>query len=131
MPKGFLDILEIARENVRRNPSLTNVSPEAVAKRYLSGLQDEAEEVEGEVRRGNRVHLEDELSDIAWDYACLLAHLELCGYIESVESVLAHGFEKYSERTPAFLEGDQTLWNQIKEKQKAALEAKHRECYGN
>jgi NTP pyrophosphatase (non-canonical NTP hydrolase) len=130
MSKGFLDILAIARENVRKNPSLQNLAPEAVATRYLSGLQDEVEEVQPEVRQDNSIYLEDELSDIAWDYACLLAQLERCGYIESVEAVLAHGFEKYSERTPAFLEGDQTLWNDIKAKQKASLKTRHTERYG-
>lgn len=127
----FRDILDIARENIRQNPSLQGRPPEEVALRYLSGLTDEVEEVKVEVREHNKVHLEDELSDIAWDYACVLAQLELAGYIDSAEAVIAHGLSKYSERAPAFLEATEEPWEAVKTKQKTDLGQRHQRLYGN
>jgi NTP pyrophosphatase (non-canonical NTP hydrolase) len=130
MPKGFVDILAIARENIKNNPSLARRPAKEVALQYLSGLKDEVEEVRAEIKENNKVHLEDELSDIAWDYACLLAQLELAGYIDSAEDVIAHGLSKYSERAPAFLEDSEDMWDAIKTKQKAELKQRHEELYG-
>jgi NTP pyrophosphatase (non-canonical NTP hydrolase) len=127
----FSDILDIARENIRKNPSLQGRSSEEVALQYLSGLKDEVEEVRDEIRKNNQVHLEDELSDIAWDYACVLAQLEHAGYIKSAEAVITHGLTKYSERTPAFLELSEDMWDAIKAKQKVELKQRHEEQYGN
>lgn len=127
----FRDILNIARENIRKNPSLQGRTSEDVALQYLSGLKDEVEEVRDEIKENNSVHLEDELSDIAWDYACVLAQLEQVGYIDSAESVIEHGFAKYSERAPAFLEASEDMWNTVKTKQKEDLKNRHQELYGN
>jgi NTP pyrophosphatase (non-canonical NTP hydrolase) len=127
----FQDILNIARENIRKNPSLQGRPAAEVALQYLGGLKDEVEEVRDEIKENNHVHLEDELSDIAWDYACVLAQLEYAGYIESAETVIAHGFDKYSERAPAFLETSEDLWDAIKTKQKIELKERHQEKYGN
>lgn len=127
----FRDILNIARENIRKNPSLHNRPPSEVALQYLGGLKDEVEEVRDEIREHNRIHLEDELSDIAWDYACVLAQLEHVGYIESAEAVITHGLHKYSKRAPAFLETSEDMWDNIKTKQKAELKQRHDELYAN
>lgn len=77
------------------------------------------------IKDNNSVYLEDELSDIAWDYACLLVQLEHAGYIDSAEAVIAHGLLKYSERAPAFLEASEDMWDAIKRKQKADLKKRH------
>lgn len=130
MPKGFLEILEIARDNIRRNPSLAGRSTEDLGRQYLKGLMDEVEEVVAEVKENNAVHLEDELSDIAWDYACILAALENGGYIESAEAVIAHGVTKYSQRAPAFLEASEESWDAVKKSQKEQLKKRHEEMYG-
>ena len=127
----FRDILVIARENIRQNPSLRGRSVEDVVLQYLKGLQDEVAEVTEEVKEHNRVHLEDELSDITWDYACVLAKLEQAGYIDSAEAVIAHGLNKYSERAPAFLEASEDMWDAVKAKQKTDLKTRHEELYGN
>ncbi len=127
----FRDILNIARENIRRNPDLQGRAADEVACKYLAGLKDEVEEVREEIKEQNRVFLEDELSDIAWDYACVLAQLEHVGYIESAEAVIAHGFDKYSERAPAFLEASEEMWDTIKAKQKRELKQRHEAQYGN
>lgn len=131
MQKGFPDILAIARENIKRNPSLADRSVEDVAHQYLQGLRDEVQEVADEVRSDNTVHLEDELADIAWDYACVLAQLEQHGYIDSAESVLEHGLKKYTERAPAFLEASEDMWDAVKKTQKEQLKHRHKETYGN
>ena len=127
----FLDIRAIARENIRQNPSLQGRPVDEVALQYLSGLKDEVEEVRVEIKEHNRVHLEDELSDIAWDYACVLAQLEHADYIDSAEAVIVHGIDKYKERAPAFLEASEEMWDAIKTKQKAELKQRHEELYGN
>ena len=130
MPKGFTDILAIARDNIKKNPSLAGRPDKEVALQYLSGLKDEVEEVRAEIKENNKVHLEDELSDIAWDYACVLAQLEHTGFIDSAEAVIEHGFLKYSQRAPAFLETSEDMWDAIKAKQKAELKQRHEELYG-
>ena len=131
MPNGFLEILEIARENIRRNPSLAGLSGVELGQQYLGGLKDEVEEVAVEIKENNAVYLEDELSDIAWDYACVLASLESKGLIESAEAVLLHGLEKYQERAPAFLETTEDHWESVKKIQKEVLHKRHEELYGN
>jgi NTP pyrophosphatase (non-canonical NTP hydrolase) len=127
----FSDILNIARDNVRKNPSIVDLTTEAATRRYLNGLIDETEEVFAEVKEKNAVFLADELSDIAWDYAVVLALLEYRGLIPSVEEVLSHAHNKYIERAPAFLEADDALWEEVKQSQKQSLTAKHQELYGN
>ena len=130
MEAHFLKILEIARENVRKNPSVVDVPTGEILERYLSGLMDEVAEVRAEIREHNEVHLTDELSDIAWDYAVVLALAEQRGLIGSAESVLAHGYTKYAERAPAFLESSEDKWDEVKAKQKAELKARHQDKYG-
>lgn len=130
METHFLKILEIARENVRKNPSIVDVPTTEICERYLEGLMDEVAEVRAEIREHNEVHLTDELSDIAWDYAVVLALAEYRGLIENAESVLVHGAAKYGERAPAFLEPSEDMWDAVKAKQKADLKARHQEKYG-
>jgi phosphoribosyl-ATP pyrophosphohydrolase len=129
--KGFLNILNIARENVRENPDLVNADTAEIIARYLKGIKNEADEVSREAKKDNEVYLVDELSDIAWDYAVLLVLLEERGYITSVEEVLAHGLEKYTERAPAFRAGSAALWEDIKTKQKEALVQRHNDKYSS
>ena len=129
--QAFSEIVSLARENISRNPTLLNKEPVAVCRQYLDGLQDEVVEVRDEVKLNNQVYLTDELSDIAWDYACVLAQAERAGLIESAASVFQHGLEKYVERAPAFIKGDEKLWELVKVKQKSQLVMKHKEKYGN
>jgi hypothetical protein len=126
-----LDILKIARENVRKNPSIVGEETDVIVARYLAGIQDEIEEVRAEITPNNEVYLVDELSDIAWDYATLMAILEVRGLIPTVEEVLRHGYEKYSERAPAFLLKSNEMWDSVKAKQKEELQKRHQEKYGN
>ncbi len=127
----FLEILAIARDNIAKNPSLQGRPVTDVAIQYLRGLQDEVAEVTAEILPDNKVYLEDELSDIVWDYACVLAQLERHGYIDSAEGVIAHGLAKYTERAPAFLEASEDMWEEVKANQKAKLKVRHEERYGS
>jgi NTP pyrophosphatase (non-canonical NTP hydrolase) len=127
--RTFIDILNIARENVRKNPSIAEADTMEAALRYVAGLKDEVEEVAVEIKENNSVYLTDELSDIAWDYATLMAVLEHRGLISSVEDVLEHGYKKYAERTPAFLVASSEMWDEIKQKQKKELKKQHAEKY--
>ncbi len=130
MTKTFLDLLTIARKNVRENPSIKSENTQSVTERYFQGLRDEVQEVKEEMRENNEIRLVDELSDIAWDYAVLLSVLEDRGYIPSVDAVIEHANEKYTERMPAFLQASQELWEEIKVRQKAELRRRHGEKYG-
>lgn len=129
MKKTFEDMLDIARENVRKNPTIVEKETTAVSMRYIQGLLSEAEEVCDEITEDNEVYLTDELCDIAWDYAMLLAVLEERGFISSIEDVLTHGHKKYTERSPAFVEETNDLWDSIKKKQKEELQNQHTERY--
>jgi NTP pyrophosphatase (non-canonical NTP hydrolase) len=130
MENKFKDILNIARENVRSNQGILALNMHDAAERSIKGLFDEVQEVRAEIKEGNEVYLVDELSDIAWDYANLLAVLEVRGLIPSIEAVLAHGAQKYTERAPAFRIASSELWDEIKQKQKAELKRRHEEKYG-
>ncbi len=127
----FRDILNIARDNVRENPSVVDVPTKEICEQYLSGLVDEVNEVRAEVKENNEIYLMDELSDIAWDFAVVLALAEYRGLISNAEQVIEHGFVKYNERAPAFLEADEEMWDNIKAKQKEELKKRHLEIYGN
>lgn len=128
--KNFIDILTISRKNVRENPDFIALSAKDAIKDTLKGIIEEVEEVEDEVRENNEVYLTDELSDIVWDYARLLAVLEREKLITNAEGVFEHGFKKYTERLPAMLVGGDGLWNETKQKQKLELKKRHQEKYG-
>lgn len=130
MTKKFEDILLIAKQNVEHNPSIVEADTNSAVRRYIAGLIDEVREVEKEIKVDNEVYLNDELSDIAWDYATLLSVLENRGLISSAQDIFEYAHKKYLERTPAFLEGSQDLWIEIKEQQKKELKKKHEEKYG-
>jgi NTP pyrophosphatase (non-canonical NTP hydrolase) len=130
MSKNFVDVLNLARHNVKTNPAVISGDTEEMANRYLDGVQEEVDEVRSEIKRSNEIYLRDELSDIAWDYACTLALLEERGMLEDAEAVLNHAHEKYTERSPAFSYTDDELWDTIKAKQKQTLAARHQEKYG-
>lgn len=129
MTYQFLKILELARDNVRKNPSIVHESTDVIISRYLEGLRKEIEEVKSEIKENNEIYLTDELSDIAWNYAVVLAICENRKLIKNAGVVMKHGFEKYSERSPAFLEADKELWKTIKQKQKEDLKERHKAIY--
>jgi len=131
MDTDFEKLLQIARDNIAHNPDLEKKTTEGKANQYIQGLLEEIDEVSAEIKPNNAIFLTDELSDIAWDYACVLASLESGGYIESAETVLRHGLEKYTERAPAFLDSSQDNWNTVKANQKDALKKSHLNKYGN
>ncbi len=100
---------------------------------YMSEIISEIEEVKAEVRKDNEIHLEDELSDVLWDYVALLFVLQKNGYIKRVENIFEHAVDKYSERL-GFLhlpEGEIAdavkFWNTVKKKQKENLQKRARE----
>ena len=130
MTKSFKDLLDISKNNVEANPLITEKGTPEVLQRYLDALIGEVEEVTDELRPDNSVHLEDELSDIAWVYSNLLSLCEKRGLIDSAEGVISHAHKKYTERTPAFLEGSSELWESIKVDQKLELTKRHTERYG-
>lgn len=128
--KGFIDILNIARQNAVRTPSIVGAETMSVVQRYMSELTSEIDEVKRELKENNEIFLTDELSDIAWDYANLLSILEHRTLIANAEDVLEHGFRKYTERAPAFLEKTPDMWDAVKQKQKEELEKEHTKRYG-
>lgn len=131
MNKNLQKLLEIAEDNVARNPSIVGKDTLEVATRYLTGLGNEVDEVAAEFKDNNTIHLQDELSDIVWNYFVVLKICEKSGWIDSPETVFTDALTKYTERAPAFLEADETMWEEIKKKQKEDLMKRHRERYGN
>jgi NTP pyrophosphatase (non-canonical NTP hydrolase) len=123
------EILEIARQNVAKNPSIYPEATAAVLSRYMEALIDELEEVKVEIKENNEIYLKDELGDILWNFSVLIALLENRGFLEKADSVFEQAYTKYSERSPAFLKLDNNLWEQIKKTQKERLEKQHQEKY--
>ena len=82
---------------------------------YLSELRKEIDEVEAEIRRGNRIELADELGDVLWDYLnlvkCLAAEKNI-----SLDEILQRATDKYEERISGIEQG--RSWNDIKAEQR-------------
>lgn len=129
MQKTFTDLLNIAKQNVEHNPSIVIEDTQTVLTRYTEAFRGEIDEVMKEVRQRNEVYLVDELSDLAWVYANILALLENRGLITDATHVIDHGWQKYTERTPAFLKASSELWEEIKSTQKEELARQHKKKY--
>jgi len=87
---------------------------------YFDALKKELDEVQEEINKGTRAHLEDELGDILWGYLNVLVNLEHEGKI-TVTEVFRRSLTKYSERVDGIKAGKS--WKDIKIKQKAELQA--------
>lgn len=122
--KHFEQLLVIARRKAQfdQNNSWSNGSTT-----YLSEIVKEIDEVVEEIPKNRVCYLEDELGDVLWDYLNILCALESEAEI-SVQSVLNRAYKKYEERISGVESG--RLWNEIKERQKVALESEQaeREC---
>ncbi len=93
---------------------------------YFDLIEDEVSEAKKELKKDNSVYLEDELSDILWNYLSLLYCLGEEWYI-SKEQVFERCLKKFSERTEWIQAW--VLWNKIKEKQKQELLDEHNKKY--
>ena len=114
------DLFNLADENFKRNPFLKT---RGVSGFYTDEIKGEVDEVKAEMKKNNRIFLEDELGDVFWDYLMLLKILEKEGYIDSVENVFTHSFEKFQERYSAiwgvddgleYSEKRGLLWDKVK-----------------
>lgn len=119
------EMYELARKRVQYAKSRHQVD-DGFAMDYVQGIKDEMDEVISEIKEGNAIHLEDELSDVLWDYFNLLRALEELGYIRSGEHVFARGKKKYEERFLAIEQGSSDVWDAIKAKQKIDIAKMHR-----
>ncbi len=103
-------------------------------KTYFDWLIDETQEVEVELKKNNKVYLEDELWDILWVYLNMLEWLKDEGKIDSLESVLQRAEKKFWERIEA-INGWKTqkirsaAWKRVKNKQKAENKVEHNKLY--
>lgn len=113
--KPFKRLLSIARrKNVfdQTNPWSNGSST------YIAEICKEVQEVADEIAQDRQPYLEDELGDVLWDYLNLVLALEKEKGIK-LEDVLARATRKYEERISGIENG--VAWQEIKEKQKAAL----------
>ncbi len=86
---------------------------------YFQAMFDELEEVRQELNSDQNCYLEDELGDILWVYLCFLQHLDEEGSI-SMDNVFTRALDKYKTRVEGINAG--IPWNEIKKKQKKALQ---------
>jgi len=89
------------------------------SKTYLNCVKGEIKEVEDEILKKRKNHLEDELGDILWSYLNLLKNLQEEKLID-MKKVFERCSRKYAERIFGIERGDG--WDEIKEKQKKFLE---------
>lgn len=87
---------------------------------YFDALKNEITEVEEELTEGRRVHLEEELGDVLWDYLNLLLCLDEEQQI-SIADVLNRTIEKFDERVTGIEQGES--WASVKARQKERLAA--------
>jgi len=90
----------------------------------LDNIRDEVEEVREEIKSDNIAYLEDELSDILWDWMILVEKLKDNNYIGSHEDIMKRALKKYEERILPLNgdSGDDEIWRKVKARQKIALE---------
>ena len=117
--KEFDELLAIAKRktNFDENHTWSNGS-----KTYLTAIKSEVDEVLEEIPKSRQCYLEDELSDILWNYLNVLTNLEKETGIEP-KAVLIRACHKYEERVSGIESG--IKWVEVKEKQKIALAIEH------
>ena len=79
---------------------------------YLTAIKNEADEVIEEISNSRPCYLEDELTDILWNYLNVLAALEKEADID-LPSVLTRACNKYEERMSGIESGER--WADIKQ----------------
>ncbi len=98
------------------------------ARFFFDVLSGEVDEALLEFKKDlSNIFLEDELSDILWDFIMLITLLKEEGHIESVENVFKRAVVKYAERINAIvdIEDEKELlykWRSIKQQQQQHLE---------
>ena len=92
----------------------------------IKWIEWELKEVREEIKRDNKVYLEDELWDILWTIMRLMYSLQREWYVE-IDNVLKKCEKKFSERIEA-VESD-ISWDTIKKKQKDDLKQEHIQRY--
>lgn len=85
---------------------------------YIEEMKKELDEVLVELQNGTRVHLEDELGDVLWDFCNIVVALEKNGSI-SLHEVFRRSCEKYEQRISGIEQGKR--WEDIKKEQKKQL----------
>lgn len=93
---------------------------------YFTAIKAELDEVEEELRSERQPHLEEELSDVLWDYFNLLLCLEREEKID-LGRVFERAVTKFDERVSGLETG--ISWAQVKKEQKQRLE--HELLYGD
>lgn len=129
------DFLKLVQKKYEFNKLQSEKNPDSeYYKKYITGkcyfdfLHDEIQEAKEELQQNNSVYLEDELSDILWNYCSMLQCLEEEWYITQ-ENVIERCFKKYSQRTNGI--ESWVPWEDIKLKQKQELKKEHEEKYTN
>lgn len=123
--KKIEKITELSKKNTKLNPYYKKFTPEI----YFWFLKDEIKEVEDELKKNNKVYLEDELWDIIWVYFNLLNKLENEGLIDK-NKVFDRSYKKFSERlAPYFAWSTKSEWDEIKKVQKESLLEEHNRLY--
>ncbi len=113
--ENFGKLLEIARRKSAFDQGNTwYAGPQT----YLSAMRKEIDEVVEEIPKHRVCFLEDELSDVLWDYLNAVLALEKEAGI-GLESVLRRACGKYQARVSGIESG--ASWQQIKRAQKQAL----------
>lgn len=95
----------------------------------LGWIKDELIEVERELLDNNLVYLEDELSDVLWNYISFLNSLKIEWKISSVEKVFERSYKKYLARINIDTWKSNWSWSEVKKKQKEELKIESENLY--
>jgi len=91
----------------------------------LDEIISEVQEVKDEIKPNNTPYLEDELGDILWGWFMAVEKLKDKGYVRGHKEIFTRTLQKYKERIEplvGFLPEDKKIWQEVKTKQKRALE---------
>ena len=137
--KQIKKILELSDRNLTSNNWARR---DGAGRKYLLEVKEEVDEALEEYKKNNSVYLEDELGDVFWVLLQSYKVLEKQKYIDSVEGIFSHLFNKFSERVEIFekkevwdeidrkgLDCVPDEWVKVKNKQKEELRKKNKEKY--
>ena len=117
----LLTLSEINHEKDLKRGLKEHLKPEYLFKAY----HNELDEAYAEVRPNNQAFLEDELADILWCWFMTTKRLEKLELISNQETIFKKALKKFQERVLPLncnLEHDKKIWQEVKTKQKRALE---------
>ncbi len=120
-PKNLNSLNNLSKKRIEFfNSNLSQKDWYKGSETYFEEIVLELKEAKDEVNT-DKVYLEDELSDVLWDYLCLINSLKDEWKIDGLEKVIDRACNKYFWRINSLNWANNWDWEKIKNEQKKFL----------